>query len=109
MERERIVVGAFANAGRAVAEVSHLTGPARERLLAGVRGEGHEHYWSAREMSPTGGVLVLSAHFGSWELCGAALAAQGWSISAVQRERGNSHLARLVTSWRSGPPGAQGM
>jgi len=99
-ERDAILRESLENLGRSAAEVALLHGRARDVLLASVDVEGEEHLEAARRASPDGGVLALSAHFGSWELGAAALAARGHPLTSVQRERSDPRLARLVEGWR---------
>jgi KDO2-lipid IV(A) lauroyltransferase len=99
-ERRGVLEACFANMGRSLAEVCLLQGRHREALLESVRIEGLEHYQAARAASTTGGVIVVTAHFGSWELCGAAIAHQGFPLSVVHHDLGNPYVEALVTSWR---------
>lgn len=99
-ERRRVLVASFANLGRCIAEVFLLQGPQRERLLEGLSVEGLEHYESAKQASESGGVIVLTAHFGSWELCGAAMAQRGYPLSVVHHGIENPHLEKMVSGWR---------
>ena len=52
-------------------------------------------------MSDSGGVLAVAAHFGSWELCAAAIAHSGIPVSVVQHGRDNPYLERIVSGWRA--------
>ena len=99
-ERRRVLVASFANLGRCIAEVFLLQGSQRERLLDGLTLEGLEHYDTAKQASESGGMIVLTAHFGSWELCGAAMAQRGYPLSVVHHGIGNPHLERMVSGWR---------
>ena len=99
-ERRRTLVATFANLGRCVAEVFLLQGRHRERLLDGLTLEGLEHHDAAKQQSESGGIIVLTGHFGSWELCGAAMAHRGYPLSVVHHEVGNPHLEKMVSGWR---------
>jgi len=99
-ERQRVLVASFANLGRCIAEVFLLQGAQRERLLDGLAIEGLEHYDAAKRASASGGMIVLTAHFGSWELCGAAMAQRGYPLSVVHHGVGNPHLEKMVSGWR---------
>lgn len=100
-ERHRILVETFANLGRCIADVFLLQGRHRERLLDGLVIEGLEHHDAAKQLSESGGMIVLTAHFGSWELCGAAMAHRGYPLSVVHHEVGNPHLEKMVGGWRA--------
>ncbi len=99
-ERRKALVAAFANLGRCIAEVFVLQGPHRRRLLEGVSVEGLENYELAKSRSASGGVIVLTAHFGSWELCGTAMAHRGYPVSVVHHEIENPGLSAMVSGWR---------
>ena len=99
-EREQLRVAAFANLGRCIADVFLLQGRYRERLLAGLTVEGIEHYEEATRRAESGGVLVLTAHLGSWELCGVGMAQRGYPISVVHHGVSNPSLDRMVSGWR---------
>ncbi len=100
-ERRRLLIDSFANIGRCIAEVFLLQGRYRDELLSGLSVEGLEHYEEAKKVSASGGVIVLTAHFGSWELCGAAMARSGYPLSVVRHDVGNPYLERMVSAWRS--------
>jgi KDO2-lipid IV(A) lauroyltransferase len=99
-EREDLLLATFANLGRCIADVFLLQGRHRERLLAGLRVEGVEHYEEARQRSESGGMIVLTAHFGSWELAGAAMAQRGYPVSVVHHGVSNPYLDAMVGGWR---------
>ena len=99
-ERRRVLVASFANLGRCIADVFLLQGARREGLLDGLTVEGLEHYDTAKQASASGGVIVLTAHFGSWELCGAAMAQRGYPLSVVHHGFANPYLDRMVSRWR---------
>jgi KDO2-lipid IV(A) lauroyltransferase len=99
-ERRRVLEACFANMGRSIAEACLLQGRHREALLEGVRIDGLENYRVAKEASATGGVVVVTAHFGSWELCGAAIAHRGFPLCVVHHDLGNPYVEALVTSGR---------
>jgi KDO2-lipid IV(A) lauroyltransferase len=100
-ERRRLLVANFSNIGRSLAEVFVLQGRYRDELLSGVSVEGIENYEAARSRSRSGGVIVLTAHFGSWELCAAAMAGRGIPISVVHHRLANPYLEDLVSRWRA--------
>jgi len=99
--RREVLVESFANLGRGIAELCVLQGPHRDALLARVRVEGFEFLEAAAARSELGGgVIVLTAHFGNWELCGAALAQQGVPISVIHREFDSPFLEGVMTGLR---------
>jgi len=82
----------FVHLGRGLAELLVLGGRHAGPLLERVDVEGFEHLAAARARSPTGAVLVLSAHFGNWELGGVKLASLGHPVAFVHRSRGRASL-----------------
>ncbi|MFT5697044.1 MAG: KDO2-lipid IV(A) lauroyltransferase, partial [Myxococcota bacterium] len=55
----------------------------------------------AAEQSGHEGALVVTAHFGSWEFCAAALAQSGLPVSVVQHGFRNPYVEEVVTGWRN--------
>lgn len=99
-EREALLVETYANFGRMVAETALLHRTTREELLEIASIEGFEHLEQARKTSPSGGVIVLTAHFGSFELFAAIMAARGVPLSIVHRTANNPHLDDMISGWR---------
>lgn len=100
--REQILRASFANLGRSFAELCGMHGRHRETLFKQVTIRGEENLRRAGELSRQAGALVVTAHFGSWELCAAALAHHGLPVSAVQHGFKNPHIEKIVTGWREG-------
>ncbi len=99
-ERKRLLIDTYANFGRMVAETALLQGLSREELLEVASIEGLEHLETARKATPHGGVIVLTAHFGSFELFAAIMARSGVPLSIVYRTANNPYLDRMITGWR---------
>jgi KDO2-lipid IV(A) lauroyltransferase len=99
-EHRALAIASFENMGRCIAEVFLLQGPHRDALLAGLEVTGLEHYEAAKARSASGGVIVLTAHFGSWELCGAAMAQAGYPLSVVHHPIANPLIEDMARSWR---------
>lgn len=99
--RELVLLRSMENMGRNLAEFARIGTWSDAELRRRVRVEGMEHAEAASAASPNGAVLVLTAHFGSWELLAAAAAAHGMPISAVQRPRDNPLLEDLVSRVRA--------
>jgi Kdo2-lipid IVA lauroyltransferase/acyltransferase len=81
--RMRILRGSYVNLGRSCAEYVRLGGFFHRRLLRKVRYEGFELWQGAWRRSAGRGILVLTAHFGNFELLPAAHAMHGYQISLV--------------------------
>jgi len=95
----------FAHLGRGFAELILLRGRHRAALLQRVGLEGQEHLESARQSSATGGVLVLTAHLGNWELAAARAASLGLPISVVYRGLRSPALDEALRGLRGGRAG----
>lgn len=104
-EREELARLHFEHLGRTLAEIALLHGPHRHALLEGFRMEGLEHYEAvlrAEEAAGrSGGMLILSAHFGNWELGGLAMANRGYPLAAVHHEIENEAIRWAVQAWRT--------
>jgi len=98
--RDRVLFDSYANLGRGVAELALLQGPHRDRIIESVRLEGEEHEVAASAASSTGGILVVSAHFGTWDLYAAAMARR-YPLTVVHRGFSNAPLTDMLTRVRA--------
>ncbi len=92
----------FANLGRSLAELILLRGRHHDALLGRVEVGGLEHLEAAERGSAAGGVLVVTAHYGNWELAGVKIASLGIPLSAIYRGLSVPVLDRALSSIRSG-------
>ena len=99
-ERERVLVESFAGLGRSLVELAWLGRRDQRALAARVAIDGLHHVEAARERAEGGGLIVLTAHFGSWELFAAAMTAHGFPIVAVQRARDDAGLDGVLQQHR---------
>jgi KDO2-lipid IV(A) lauroyltransferase len=81
-----------------------LRGRQRAALLDRVRIEGLEEIEAAARQTPSGGVLIVTAHFGNWELACAKAASIGIPISVVYRGLRQPMLDRAMLSLRAASP-----
>jgi KDO2-lipid IV(A) lauroyltransferase len=93
--RELVMLESFANLGRSLAEVCLMLADHNGKLFDRVEIEGREQLSALPS-----GALILTAHFGSWEFCAAALAHKGYPVSIVQHGFENPAIDRIVTGWR---------
>lgn len=98
-ERTRLVKAAWLNFARGVLDTTLTTTAGREQIIARVTVEGEEHLRRALEEGR--GVLALSAHFGSFTMIGARLAAAGYPFSVVVKPPADEELARLMDGYRA--------
>jgi Kdo2-lipid IVA lauroyltransferase/acyltransferase len=100
-ERSAVLARVFANLARGFVELATLRRLSREELRGLADVEGLEHYEALRRASPQGGIICLTAHYGSWELLVAVMAAHGIPIAVVHRTRDNPLLDDLLGELRS--------
>ncbi len=99
-ERERVLRESFANLGRGVVELAWLGRRDADALAARVRIEGLEHLEAARARANGGGLILLTAHSGSWELFAAVVAARGIPVAVVHRTRDDADLDEVLLERR---------
>jgi len=89
-ERRRILRASYLNLGRSGAEYVRLAGFFHRRLIRRVAYDRF-HYWDEIKRDyPGRGIVVLSAHFGNFELMATAHAMHGYQIALVH------HTQRFV-------------
>lgn len=99
--RVRTLERSLANLGRDLVEFAQLGRLTPEELAARVEIEGFDHLQRAIDATPSGGVIVMTAHFGSWELLASAMYARGLPVCVVHRVRDDPVLDRLAGELRS--------
>jgi KDO2-lipid IV(A) lauroyltransferase len=97
-ERRRILRGSFLNLGRMAAELVRLPRMTAEGLKRMVRFADEDWWqWAISQERDTGG-LILSGHFGNWELLVFAHGMRGHPVHLVHRAIANP----LVDRWLEG-------
>jgi KDO2-lipid IV(A) lauroyltransferase len=99
-QRLNILAGAYRNFGRMAAEWVHLLELDRANIERYVTYEGRGHWDDAIRLSDGRGILVLTGHFGNFELLSVAHSIYGTRIAIVQRPNRNQVIDRAVTSRR---------
>ena len=97
-ERTRIAREVFAHFGRKLIELLWFTGRTREEQLALVEFAGAEHVEAAHAAGR--GVLLVTGHFGFWELHALAHGLQVGPMAVVARALDNPLLDRMLTDLR---------
>lgn len=98
-EVRRIAREAYASLGRTTVETALLPNLTREQVLNLVaETQGIEEVESALSLGR--GIIVVTGHFGNWELGGAYLAARGWPIGSIVRRQGNPLFDRYLNETR---------
>ncbi|MGH7895321.1 MAG: lysophospholipid acyltransferase family protein [Candidatus Binatia bacterium] len=100
-ERRRILRASFLNLGRMAAELAHLPRLTAADLRAMVQFED-EPWWAENvaKTRDTGG-LILSGHFGNWELLVFAHGMRGFPVSMVHRAIANPFVDRWINALRA--------
>ena len=99
-DRDRIVRGCYRHFCRMLMEMLHAPRKVRRAdWRERVRLVGHEP--AVGRLIDGGPLIVLSGHFGNWELAGYIFNLFGFPSSAVARPLDNPHLDRFLRSFRS--------
>jgi KDO2-lipid IV(A) lauroyltransferase len=98
-ERTRIAKQVFAHFGRKLIELLWFTGLPAERQLALVEFVGAEHIEAARRAGK--GALIVTGHFGFWELHALAHGLKLGPMAVVARALDNPLLDRTLIDLRS--------
>jgi KDO2-lipid IV(A) lauroyltransferase len=100
-ERRRILRRSFLNLGCMAAELAHLPKLTAERLQSMVQFEDEDWWREAIEWERSTGVLVLSGHFGNWELLVFAHGMRGHPVHVVHRAIANPLVDRWLHELRT--------
>jgi len=100
VERRRVLLRAFENMGRSLAEFAWIGRWSEAELRGRVGIRGREHLDAALAASGGRGIVVLTGHFGSFELLAAAMVAHGFPVAVVHRSRENPLLDELLSQRR---------
>lgn len=97
-ELDRMAVAVFENLGRTAVDVARADRLAAGADEAAVAVDGLEHLLAARARGK--GVLLVTAHFGPWELLPLMAVRRYEPIHVVARPLDNPRLDDLLTGWR---------
>ncbi len=98
--RRRTLVASFANLGRSAVELARVEELTALNVRERIRIEGYDCLETARKRSESGGVILLTAHLGPFELLLVGCALHGLPLAVVHRTLGNPRLDRRLTAWR---------
>src|SRR2546422_8387526 len=99
-ERRRILRASFLNLGRMATELARLPRLSAERLRDMVRFVDEEWWREAMSWERSTGVLVLSGHFGNWDLLVFAHGLRGHPVHMVHRAIANPLIDRWLNALR---------
>ena len=97
-QRQILIKKVFDNLGRLLGEFSQFLKLTRNNIENVVEYEGLEHYRTAASKGK--GVLLLTGHFGAWELCAFAQGVYGYPLSFLVRPLDNQLLDGLISKYR---------
>jgi KDO2-lipid IV(A) lauroyltransferase len=103
-ERAAILLASYRNLGRMVAECAHLDALTAANVRERVTLPDEDRIW-ADQMLPhleTQGILILTGHFGNWEMFAYAYGLFGHPVSLVHQTIKNPYVDRYVERMRSG-------
>jgi Kdo2-lipid IVA lauroyltransferase/acyltransferase len=98
-QRREVLDRLCASLGRLLGEFSQFPKLTRDNIAGVVVYEGLENY--ERAAGKGRGVLMLTGHFGAWELCAFAQGMYGHPLSFLVRPLDNPLLDRLISSYRT--------
>jgi Kdo2-lipid IVA lauroyltransferase/acyltransferase len=97
-EHRRIVKGVFRNLSRLLAEFSQFPKLTLKNIDRIVVYDGFENYAEAKKRGK--GVLIMTAHFGAWELASFAHSVYGYPLKFLVRALDNPRVDALIMRYR---------
>ncbi|MBV6521313.1 MAG: Lipid A biosynthesis palmitoleoyltransferase [Gemmatimonadaceae bacterium] len=98
-EVARVARGAYRNLGRTTVESAVISGRSRADLLAMF--EGTDDWTPVSELLAAGkGSVLVTGHFGNWELAAAYVAARGVPLDVIARRQANPLFDAYITRTR---------
>ncbi len=97
-ERELIVKQVFQNTGRTLVDFARLGRTIKKGLDDLIVGDGLDHLKSVHDQGKGG--IVVTAHFGSFELFGAWVGSQGFPMDFLTGVQHNMKVNRLLNEFR---------
>ena len=98
-EIDALVRSFYKNFGMNIIDFARLGKASKEYRKETVEFEGLDNLKRAKAKGR--GVVLLSAHFGSWETLNAALAVEGYAMGVIARPIDNSYIDRYIERMRS--------
>lgn len=98
-EIARLVGGTFDNLGRTAFEILRLGSGTSRSVLSRIDAEGIEHLVKAAAQGQ--GALLMTGHFGNWELLGAWVRALGYPLDVVVKPARNPLADRFYNAQRA--------
>lgn len=99
-EHRAILRASVRNLGRTAAEICHLGALTADTVRRYVTIEDPAHWQSTLERAAQHGTLILTGHFGNWELLAYAHGLLGHPITLVHRPMNNELVDNAITDMR---------
>ncbi len=99
-ERQRILRESFRNLGRLLAEFCHLRSLTPENIHERVQFENEAEWRHLGDKLRQTGALILTGHFGNWELFAHAAACYGLPVHIIHRRLRNVFIEKVLTTER---------
>ena len=99
-ERQRILRESFRNLGRLLAEFCHLRSLTPENIHERVQFENETEWRQLGDKLRQTGALILTGHFGNWELFAHAAACYGLPMHIIHRRLRNVFIEKVLTTER---------
>lgn len=96
--RRAVARSSYEHLGREGMMLLRMSRVGREELIAATDVEGLDALRAAVDAGR--GALLVTGHFGNWEIGGASVAARGVPVDAVARPQTNPHFDRLINRAR---------
>ncbi len=97
-ELERTALDTYRNLGMSLVEYARLPVTSAGQMAERVKVEGLENFDAALERAR--GAVLVTGHFGSWELMGARLKSQGYPLNFLVGEQTNAAVDRMMNDLR---------
>ena len=94
----QLVQHCFHNMGKNLMEFMQFPCMSPEKIHQFVTFEGREHI--DRALAQGKGAIILTAHFGNWELLGASILANSYTIRGITRQLRSKRLDAIVSDYR---------
>jgi len=99
-ERRAIRMAVARNMATLFVELFKISTFTREQIIEVMPSEGGEHMRNA--LARGKGAIMISAHYGNWEVAGARLAAEGFDVAVVARDASDAQVASIINASRKG-------
>ena len=97
-ERERIINFSVRNMAKTMLELLKAGWLSEEQLREFVQIRGEEHLRQAVERGK--GVVVITGHFGNWELLAATIGRLGYDLAVIARDANDQNTANIINRAR---------